>query len=217
MTSRTPDASPDSAFLASSEWIDSDHPDVRRKAAELAEGAVDPVEVARRCFVFVRDRIAHSWDARSPVVTCRASDVLREGTGYCYAKSHLLTALLRANGLPAGLCYQRLTIDVGPPYCLHGLVGVHLPDHGWYRVDARGNKPGVDARFDPPEERLAFHLVDPGERDYPGIHAEPWPEVVEVLTSETTVQGVFEHLPDVGEGGRPAASVVAFPSPPDFC
>lgn len=198
MTSPSAEPLPDPVFLAASEWIDADHPDVRRRAAELADGVRDPVEVARRCFLFVRDEVAHSWDARSPVVTCRASDVLRARTGYCYAKSHLLAALLRANGLPAGLCYQRLTIDVGPPYCLHGLVAVHLPGHGWYRIDARGNKAGVDARFEPPNERLAFHLVDPGERDYPGIHAEPWPEVVDVLTTRTTVQGVFEHLPDVG-------------------
>jgi len=35
-------------------------------------------------------------------VTCKASDVLIYGTGYCYAKSHLLAALLRANAIPAG-------------------------------------------------------------------------------------------------------------------
>jgi len=40
------------------------------------------------------------------VVTCSASEVLREGTGICFAKSHLLAALLRAVGIPAGLCYQ---------------------------------------------------------------------------------------------------------------
>lgn len=70
--------------------------------------------------------------------------MLRHRTGFCYAKSHLLAALLRANGIAAGLCYQRLSVNGGgTPYCLHGLNAVFLKDFGWYRVDARGNKPGI--------------------------------------------------------------------------
>ncbi|MBL0716467.1 MAG: transglutaminase family protein [Desulfosarcina sp.] len=74
------------------------------------------------------------------------------GTGYCYSKSHLLAALLRANDIPAGLCYQRLTVsDNKPPFCIHGLNAVYLEQHGWYRLDARGNKSGVTAEFCPPK------------------------------------------------------------------
>lgn len=120
------------------------------------------------------------------------------GTGYCYAKSHLLAALLRANGIPAGLCYQRLSVDgEGAPFCLHGLNAVYLDGYGWYRIDARGNKPGVDAQFVPPVERLAFALELLGEADLPGIHAEPLPQVVDVLTRCATVQQVYEQLPDL--------------------
>jgi transglutaminase-like putative cysteine protease len=36
------------------------------------------------------------------------------------------------------------------------LNALYLPDYGWYRVDARGNKPGVAAEFCPPTEKLAF-------------------------------------------------------------
>jgi transglutaminase-like putative cysteine protease len=35
---------------------------------------------------------------------------------------------------------------------------VYLKDYGWYRIDARGNKAGVDAQFTPPHEKLAFEL-----------------------------------------------------------
>src|SRR5512136_1447141 len=157
-------------FLASSEYIDWQHPLITARAGDLAAGAGDPVEIARRCFEFVRDEIRHSWDFRQNPVTCRASDTLIHGTGYCYAQSHLLAALLRANGIPAGLCYQRLSRgDSGPPYCLHGLNAVWLAEYGWYRIDARGNKPGVDAQFCPPLERLAFPLLDPEEADLAGI------------------------------------------------
>ncbi len=99
---------PMNTYLESSDCIDWRHPLVSAKAGELAAGADDPVEIARRCFRFVRDEIRHSWDYRLNPVTCRASEVLAHGTGYCYAKSHLLAALLRANAIPAGFCYQRL-------------------------------------------------------------------------------------------------------------
>jgi NAD(P)H-dependent FMN reductase len=144
-------------YLDSSLYIDSQHPLVIAQAAKLADGCAGEEEISKRCFEFVRDEIKHSWDYRLNPVTCKASEVLSHGTGYCYAKSHLLAALLRANGIPVGLCYQRLTIDGDqPPYCLHGLNAVYLQRYGWYRIDARGNKPGVDADFCPPLEKLAF-------------------------------------------------------------
>ena len=49
----------------------------------------DPVAVAGRCFEWVRDEIRRSGDFRLDPVTCSASQVLRHGTGFCYAKSHL--------------------------------------------------------------------------------------------------------------------------------
>lgn len=184
-------------YLESSEFIDWQHPAVRQKAAELAEHCRSDALVAKRCFEFVRDSIKHSWDHRLNPVTCQASEVLRHGTGYCYAKSHLLAALLRANGIPAGLCYQRLSVGSGgPPYSLHGLNAVFLKEHGWYRVDARGNKAGVAAEFAPPVERLAYPLVEPSERDFPEIWAAPLPLVVRVLTTCATVEEVFDRLPD---------------------
>lgn len=186
-------------FLSPGAWIDSDHPDVIRQARELVQGADDPHEITWRCFEFVRDRIRHSSDFRLNPVTCRASDVLRHGTGYCYAKSHLLAALLRCHGIPAGLCYQRLSVGDADqaPYCLHGLNAVLLPGSGWYRLDARGNKPGVDARFCPPVEALAFAVRPPNERDLPEILSEPLPQVVSVLTTCRSWDEVLRQLPDI--------------------
>lgn len=185
-------------YLESSEYINWQHPAITKRATELATGYTSDEEVAKCCFEFVRDTIKHSWDYRQNPVTCKASDVLQHGTGYCYAKSHLLAALLRANGIPAGLCYQRLLIESdGSSYRLHGLNAVHLKQHGWYRIDARGNKPGVLAEFCPPLERLAFPVVDAAERDLLGIWSEPMPVVVTVLNENITVERVYKNLPDV--------------------
>lgn len=185
-------------YLSSSFYIDWQHPLVLQKAKELTAGLTRVEDKAKVCFEFVRDEIKHSWDHQLNPVTCRASDVFIHGTGFCYAKSHLLAALLRANQIPAGLCYQRLTItNDQPPFCLHGLNAVFLPDYGWYRVDARGNKPGVAAEFCPPLETLAFPHIVEEEGLFPEIWAEPMELVVRSLESAQTFQEVADHLPDL--------------------
>jgi len=135
-------------YLRSTEVIDYDNPNVLAKAKELAKDTDDILLIAKRCFEWVRDQIQHSMDYERNTVTCNASEVLKEWTGFCYAKSHLLAALLRANSIPTGFCYQRLSKNGnGSPFILHGLNAVYLPDVGWYRIDSRGNKEDVNAQF----------------------------------------------------------------------
>ena len=189
---------PTSRFLDSTAVIDWKHPEITARARAIAAGTNDQVEIAKRCFEWVRDEIRHSHDFRLPPVTCIASDVLRVGSGYCYAKSHLLAALLRANGISAGICYQRLSRDDnGEPFSLHSLNAVFLPNTGWYRADPRGNRDGVRAQFTPPVECLAFPVSLPGESDLPEIWPDPLPIVVEALTRFKTSDELWENLPDV--------------------
>jgi transglutaminase-like putative cysteine protease len=185
-------------YLTASKYIDFGHPEVAKAARDLRAGATSEKDLVRACFEFVRDDIRHSVDYKLNPVTCSASDVLIFRTGYCYAKSHLLAALLRANGIPAGLCYQRLAVgDSGGPFFLHGLNAVYLKDVGWYRLDPRGNKPGVNARFTPPAEALAFAVRGPEERDLPEIWAEPLAVVVDALERYNTYSEVLANLPDI--------------------
>ncbi len=185
-------------YLRASEVIDWQHPDIIELAKQITSGHETSTAIAKACFQWVRDEICHSFDYQMNPVTCRASDVLRYKTGYCYAKSHLLAALLRANKIPAGFCYQRLSIDdQGAPYSLHGFNAIHLPEIGWYRVDARGNKKGVDAQFSPPQEQLAFKIQFPEEADFHAILSEPLQIVVEALQAQTTWDDVLRNLPDI--------------------
>lgn len=91
------------AYLTSSQFIDWKTPSILEKAQSLAANVSGLESIAEACFLFVRDEIKHSADFKLNPVTCAASDVLKHGTGYCFAKSHLLAALLRANDIPAGL------------------------------------------------------------------------------------------------------------------
>ena len=184
-------------FLRRTDVIDLDDPGILALASELERGSASPLEAAGRAFEWVRDQIDHSADAKRGPVTCRASDVLGHWTGFCYAKSHLLTALLRAMELPAGLCYQRLRLDGAAGFCLHGLCAVLLPGVGWHRLDPRGNKPGVDARFTPPVERLAFRTDLPGEADLPGVWPDPLPVVLAALTAHAEWEALLANLPDL--------------------
>ena len=185
-------------YLKVSEIINWKHPDITERAKQIASGCETPTAIAKACFEWVRDEIRHSYDYQMNPVTCRASDVLQYKTGYCFAKSHLLAALLRANQIPAGFCYQRLSIDdKGAPYSLHGFNAIHLPEVGWYRVDARGNKEGVNAQFIPPQERLAFRNQFPEGADFPAILGEPLQMIVEALQSWSTWDEMLCNLPDI--------------------
>ena len=82
-------------FLAECEIINFSHPLVAKKAKELR--GVDDEETAKNCFNFVLNEINHSGDICAKQGTITASEVLEFKTGWCYAKSHLLCALLRAN------------------------------------------------------------------------------------------------------------------------
>ena len=184
-------------FLQATAVIDWARPEVLDLAHNLARGAANPTAVACRCFEWVRDEILHTADHGLDQVTCSASDVLRERTGFCYAKSHLLAGLLRANEIPAGFVYQRLALDNrGDTFCLHGLNAVWLPEGSWYRIDPRGNRDNLRARFDPPVEVLPFACVVPGEVLYPDIWAEPLALVVDALRHCRTREEFEANLPD---------------------
>lgn len=190
----TEHASPE-AFLDACDVIDHREPSVTELATSLIGQTVS--STIENCFRFVRDQISHSSDSKCGPATLSASSVLKHRTGYCYAKSHLLAAILRANQIPTALCYQRLTID-GPsgPFCLHGLNAVYLEDLGWYRIDARGNRPDIDARYCPPVEALAFPILHDGEEDLPGLFDRPIAAVTTLLRSCSTWDDVLNRLPE---------------------
>ena len=185
-------------YLKSTDIIDWKHPLVLEQALKLSNNLDNPIEIAKCCFEWVRDEIYHSSDFQMNPVTLKASEVLENKTGFCYAKSHLLAAFLRANRIPSGLCYQRLSVyENGPPFCLHGLNAVFLPRIEWYRIDARGNREGIYAQFDPPAEQLAFTVKLKGEADLPEIWLEPLSIIVNTLSKYKKYEDVLSNLPDI--------------------
>lgn len=185
-------------FLLESEIIDYGDSSVLSTAKKLNNDPDDEIALARRIFHFVRDNIDHSFDIQAHDVTKSASEVLLNGHGICYAKSHLLAALFRANGIPAGLCYQKLIFEDGKDkMSLHSLNAIYLKSlDRWIRLDARGNKPGVDAQFDLGKEKLAFEVrKNLGEIDYPQVYSEPLDSIVNSLNVSASCEELLENLP----------------------
>ena len=185
-------------YLEDTIIIDWQSPPVCEKARELIANCRSEEECARTLFEWVRDQIPHSDDIDTDVVTCTASSVLREGTGLCFAKSHLLAALLRASGIPAGFGYQRLRRD--PPYngyTLHGFVCAYLAQHDrWVVLDARGNNERVHTEFDIDQPSFAYQ-PDPeeGEETIEIIFTRPRRNLVELLERNQNLEKLRLHIP----------------------
>jgi transglutaminase-like putative cysteine protease len=187
-------------YLQPSPLVDMNHPAIVQWVADYEPEGRAERKIVQDTFEFVRDQVHHSWDIRSHRVTAKASEVLHHQEGICYAKSHLLAALLRKSGVPTGFCYQRLTLGDTPEtgYCIHALNTVYLSSmRRWIRLDARGNKPGVDAQFSVEREHLAFPVrPEYEERDYETNYPQPHPKIVEALmTHQDCLQMYTAGLP----------------------
>ncbi len=186
-------------YLKHDSVIDYDNKSITELANVLFKKADNEPEFIRKAYEFVRDNISHSADINEDVITCAASEVLKAKHGICFAKSHLLAALLRCKSVPAGFCYQKLILDdeTSPVLIYHGLNGVYIKDYKkWIRLDARGNKIGVNAQFSTETEQLAFPIrSEMGETDSFVIYPNPDIAVLEKLRKSKTRTELWENLP----------------------
>lgn len=186
-------------YLKHDNVIDYENEAVMELADTLFQKADNELEFIRIAYEFVRDNISHSADINEDVITCSASEVLKTGHGICFAKSHLLAALLRCKSVPAGFCYQKLILDdeTAPVLIYHGLNGVYIKDcKKWIRLDARGNKAGVNAQFSVETEQLAFPVRPKmGEEDSFIVYPDPDIKVLEKLRKNKTRTELWENLP----------------------
>lgn len=183
-------------YLKRNDVIDFNHKLILDKCLELREGSKDEISLIKKIYEFVRDDIHHSGDIGETRVTCSASEILQFGHGICCAKAHLFAAMLRFSGIPAGFCYQKLCSNqLADVKVLHGLNAVYLKDlDKWIRLDARGNKPGVNAQFSIYEEKIAWPInKELGEEDNPIIFAEPNPTVIKILKESKDRKDLWAH------------------------
>ena len=186
-------------YLKEDDVIDYRNENITQLADALYRETDSEVEYIKRVYEFVRDNVSHSADINEDSITCSASEVLNARHGICFAKSHLLAALLRCKSIPTGFCYQKLILDdeTAPVLIYHGLNGVYIKEYKkWIRLDARGNKEGVNAQFSLDEEYLAFPIrTEKGEKDGFTIYPNPDTKVLERLRNYKTRTEIWDNLP----------------------
>lgn len=187
------------AYLKEDDVIDFGNEAIVKLADLLSQNVNGETDYIKAVFDFVGDNISHSADINEDIITCSASEVLKAGHGICFAKSHLLAALLRCKGIPAGFCYQKLILDdeTAPFLAYHGLNGAYLKEYSkWIRLDARGNKEGVNAQFSIDKEQLAFPVrPEKGEEDGFIIYPDPDVMILEKLRNNKTRTELWDDLP----------------------
>lgn len=187
-------------YLKEDDVINYSNKNITRLADKLFQKANNETDFIKSAYEFVRDNISHSADINADIITCNASEVLKSGHGICFAKSHLLAALLRYKSVPAGFCYQKLLLDNEkvPILIYHGLNGVYIKEYKkWIRLDARGNKKGVNAQFSTDKEQLAFPIrTDKGEEDCLIVYPNPDFKVLKKLRENKTRTELWNDLPN---------------------
>lgn len=128
-------------FLMSTAFVDSDSSEVREFVARSLESAQDMSTTGKaiRLFEAVRDRIRYDpFNVGTTEDDYRASRIAGKPSNYCVPKAILLTAALRAAGIPAAAGFADVRNHLNSPkladlmgtdlFIYHGYVALWLDD-----------------------------------------------------------------------------------------
>jgi transglutaminase-like putative cysteine protease len=149
-------------YLTPTSIIDSDHKSVRDYAIKTIGRSADPVDIATKLYLAVRDGIL--YDPYSPFYLpehYRASYVLKRGRSFCVPKASLLCALGRACGIPSRvgladvrnhLSTKQLIDFMGSDlFVCHGFVELYL-EGKWVKATPAFNSELCERHHVPPLE-----------------------------------------------------------------
>jgi transglutaminase-like putative cysteine protease len=149
-------------YLAPTAIIDSDHPSIRDYARGIVRGSTEPIQMAVKLYLAVRDGIL--YDPYSPFYLpehYRASYVLKRGKSFCIPKASLLCALGRACGIPSRigladvrnhLATKQLVEFMGSDlFVYHGFAEFYL-EGKWVKATPAFNKELCERHHVPPLE-----------------------------------------------------------------
>lgn len=124
-----------SDFLEPGEGMDWQHPEVLAYAQRVAKGRTQTEEKATAIFYAVRDGWRYNpYNFSFRAETLRASHVLRREEGHCLDKGILMTALLRAAGIPARLCLAKVRNHIAAERMIQAFGTDELVPHGYVEV-----------------------------------------------------------------------------------
>ena len=181
--------------LASTEVIESDHPQILELARNIVGPAQSTFDRARQLFYFVRETV--KYDPFSPFFLkdhYRTTSILERGKGYCVQKAVVLVSLARSLGIPAQLVFADIRNYKASSRMVR-LMGTNLfVYHGYVRLELGGKWVKVTPTF---EQKLCeengYPVVEfDGENDavFPSLHGSGG-KFVEYVTHH----GNFDDVP----------------------
>jgi hypothetical protein len=133
-------------YLKPTRLCDLDNPKVRDKAKQIIKGCETPKDMALKIFYFVRDTITFGFD----YLDSKASETLKKQRGFCFTKTNLQVALLRAAGIPTRYHFVHLNSEVAKnifPTFIVKKIGAVMT-HPWSECHLSGGWVGCDTTFD---------------------------------------------------------------------
>ena len=183
-------------FLQEDDYVDFMELTLSREIQNAIGDCETDEERVRVAYEAVRDQIDNVFDIDAIGSPAKASRVIRDRMGCCHAKANLLAAMLRFYKIPVGFCYQRINMGDGLGYHLHCYNAVYLNGR-WIKLDARGNREGINAEFSLDEPKLAFEVDEElGESDIKEIFASPDLDCMNVIEKADDIEDVMFGLPE---------------------
>ena len=121
-------------FTSPELYIESNNPQIRSLAAELADDKTDPCDRVRAFYDYVADRLVYTFNGRN----WGAQAALGEMGADCSEYADLMIALSRAAGIPARYLEGVLFLEpdtAALAHSEHAWLEVYLPNIGWTPMD----------------------------------------------------------------------------------
>ncbi|MFH1276373.1 MAG: transglutaminase-like domain-containing protein [Candidatus Woesearchaeota archaeon] len=122
--------------------IDSNHPTIKAKAAELVEGEDDLFKAVFNLASWVSQNVEYDLNELTTNTAQKASWVLENRQGVCDEMTSLFVAMARSQGIPAkfvsGISYTEnpeVLEALGENWAGHGWAEVYFPTVGWVNFD----------------------------------------------------------------------------------
>lgn len=180
---------------AATRFVDSDHPDVVARAAQVTAGCSTDRERAVALFLHVRDGWRYDpYDTSKDPDDYRASAVLGTTTAWCVPKSVLLCALLRAAGIPARLGFSDVKNHLQSAKLADSMGTDVFAWHGYVALDLDGRTYKVSSAFNVELcERFGTRVLDFDGTDDALMH--PYDQAGNRHMEYVAHRGVYDDLP----------------------
>ncbi|NQT25226.1 transglutaminase domain-containing protein [candidate division KSB1 bacterium] len=197
-------------YLRPTRQVPSDHPEIKRKAAEITSSCDTQFDAVQQILSWIVDRVNYVLLPED----YGAIHSIRTGRGNCQNYSHLAATFMRAVGIPVrivnGLTLQQpYNIQLSGGYMTmrmaqgrHSWIEVYFPDLGWVPFDPQNMQLFVSNRFIRIEAGLDNNetINDGSIRYRRSTRSGKKPRFEEVINAEFTHDQVQLHAEKQGYG-----------------